>query len=68
MIYYRLYLLNAKDHIFNVVEFNGPDDLSAMDKARSLADGHAIDVWAGVRKVGRIQKKQAPKDCDQLVE
>lgn len=62
MPYYRLYLLDASDHIANVVEFTGPDDTSAMDKARALANGRAIDVCADARRVGRVENNSAEKD------
>jgi hypothetical protein len=36
-----------------------PDDDTAKEYARQLADGHAIELWQGERQVGRFTRRDA---------
>jgi hypothetical protein len=52
---YRAYIVNG---LFNSIrtEFphNHPDDATAIEAAKQLADGHDIELWDRDRFVGRF--------------
>ena len=52
---YRAYIING---LFNSIrtEFlhNHPDDATAIEAAKQLADGHDIELWDRDRFVGRF--------------
>jgi len=53
---YRFYSVNKTDHvIFPGVDRDFDDDQPALKHAEALADGHAIDVWLGLRLVGHVE-------------
>jgi hypothetical protein len=54
MAYYRVYLLNAEDVIFDSVGIERNTDAAAMAAAAALARVFAVEVWAGRRKVARL--------------
>jgi len=43
-----------------VVEQDLPEDLDALDVARGLCRGHAVEVHADARLVGRVKKDGEP--------
>ena len=51
---YRIYLIDNDDHFASEVEFEGPDDLSALDKANLLRQSQAAEIWEFTRLVARI--------------
>ena len=57
MLDYRAYIVGIDGH-FNSVksEFlhNHPDDAAAIEVAKTLVDGHDIELWDGDRFVGRF--------------
>ena len=52
---YRLYYLTPENHIVNHMAYAGPDDLSALEKARSLAREHSIEIWESKRRVALVK-------------
>ena len=53
---YKIYVIDARNHITNAHDFEGIDDLSAFDKANKLRHADAAEVWQSTRLVARIQK------------
>jgi hypothetical protein len=51
---YRAYVLNEQGHFINVFELFCRDDEDAIEQARRLAKGRAIEVWELHRKVAAI--------------
>ncbi len=52
MVYYRLYTLGAADGAFIAAdEISAVDDVEAVRIARSMANGRAMELWCGKRKV-----------------
>jgi len=55
MAYYRLYLLNETDHIYNYQIVEGDDDDAAVLIAgRLLSGASAVEIWAGARRVAHL--------------
>jgi hypothetical protein len=53
---YKIYIVNDKNHISLAHDFEGPDDLSALDKANTFTEAHIVEVWQQTRLVARIAK------------
>jgi hypothetical protein len=51
-----MYFPTPENHIVNHHEYVGDDDLSALSKARSLADDYAIDIWEKTRRVAIVKR------------
>jgi hypothetical protein len=52
---YRFYKIDADGKVFEPpVVLRLADDCNALLLGRTLVDRHAIDVWAGARRVGTI--------------
>jgi hypothetical protein len=51
---YRAYVLNDQGHFMKVFELFCRDDEDAIEQARRLADGRAMEVWELHRKVAFI--------------
>jgi hypothetical protein len=52
---YRAYVLDAKGHVKDYIEFRAPDDQAALAHARQyLQNGHHVDVSILTRVVGRL--------------
>ncbi len=60
---YRLYLLDEGDHIVSTVRCTCEDDLGVLEKAESLGDGYAVEVWDHNRKVARVKRNNAPLEA-----
>jgi hypothetical protein len=54
MPFYRLYRLDAVDHIKSVEQFRGKDDEAAIAEAVRLDHAAVIEIWTGKRKVARV--------------
>lgn len=46
---YRAMTLDACGRILSVERLSAPGDREAMDLARAMVDGHAVDLWDGLR-------------------
>ena len=56
---YRLYTFEKDGHIATPPrEFDCSDDLAAVQEAKKVLDGHAIEVWEKARLVIRLQPKR----------
>jgi hypothetical protein len=52
---YRAYIINGRfDSIRTEFLHNHPDDSTAIEAAKQLADGHDIELWDRDRFVGRF--------------
>ena len=52
---YRAYIINGRfDSIRTELLQNHPDDATAIEAAKQLADGHDIELWDRDRFVGRF--------------
>ena len=53
---YRIYAVSKDEHIHSAPRLiDCADDEAAMQKARQLLDGQALEVWEEKRKVGRLE-------------
>lgn len=53
---YKIYLLDGHNHILSARGFEGPDDLSALDKASTFTHADVVEIWQRTRLVARIAK------------
>jgi hypothetical protein len=52
---YRIYVLEKDDHIQRPpTVIDCPDDSAAIENAKELPDGQAIEVWDHARLVARL--------------
>ena len=56
---YQAYLIGEDDHIKQRIDLICADDDAAMERAESLVDGHAIELW-------QLDRKIAPFEPDPL--
>jgi hypothetical protein len=54
---YRVYTLDADGHIVRRTEICCPDDDAALERAKNLADGHAVELWEGARLIVLLDGK-----------
>lgn len=54
---YRACLMNEDGGVERSVQLLCPDDDTAKEYARQLADGHAIELWKGETQIGRFMKR-----------
>ena len=54
---YRVCTLGEDGHIFRRTEISCPDDQAALERAKNLADGHAVELWEGGRRIALIDGK-----------
>jgi hypothetical protein len=52
---YRVYTLGEDGHIVGRTEIYCPDDETALERVKSLADGH--ELWEGDRRIALIDGK-----------
>lgn len=60
MQHYRLYWLDASDHIREAMPFEAEDDAAAIAKSEGLRDRRAMELWSGKRIVLRWSACSAP--------
>jgi len=53
---YKIYILDEKGHITLSYNFQGPDDLSALEESKKHSNNSAIEVWSGSRLVACIEQ------------
>jgi hypothetical protein len=54
---YWVYTLGEDGHIVGRTEIYCPDDEAALERAKNLADGHAVELWEGARRIALIDGK-----------
>ena len=60
--FYRLYLLQADDHIARRREDYFADDAAAIGAARNvIGDFHGVEIWCGPRKVVTLLREQVAR-------
>jgi hypothetical protein len=56
---YRVYTLGEDGHIVRRTEIYCLDDEAALERAKNLAEGHAVELWEGDRVIALIAAKTA---------
>ena len=51
---YKIYILDQTGHIILAYDFEGPDDLSALDESKKHSDKSSVEIWQQSRLVARI--------------
>ena len=59
MAYYRVYLLDATDHVFEGKGIESDTDITAITVAAEAARKFAVEMWEGVRKVAYLPAEGA---------
>jgi len=54
---YRVYTLGEDGHIKGRAEICCPDDEAALEHAKQLADGHAVELWERDRRIALVDGK-----------
>jgi hypothetical protein len=55
---YRLYGLDGVDKVASGQWIDAADDLTAIENARKMMDGHDCELWQGTRLVARLPRKR----------
>ena len=58
--HYSIHFFDKLNIRFLIREWMGVDDFAALDHARKLSIMHAVEVWQGDRRVGRVNRAGAP--------
>jgi hypothetical protein len=68
MMEYRAYIVGPDGHFLNRIEFVCESDEAASERARTLLDGHAIELWCGEHLIAQFrpdgQDPLAPPSSD----
>lgn len=48
---YRAIILGPSGNVLGAVRLDATDDSSALSQAKALVDGHAIELWDGMRYI-----------------
>ena len=48
---YRLYWIDDGGHFFRAERFEAENDARAIEQARALSRGEAVELWCGARKI-----------------
>lgn len=57
--HYRALLLDSEGNLVRIEDLFASDDDEAIELGRALADGHGVDVWAGVRFLEHFDSRAA---------
>ena len=57
--HYKLYSLDAGDHIVSALWIEADGDAEALAKAAELGDEHGCELWLRARKVAAIPAKSS---------
>ena len=57
MAEYRAYIIGVDGHFVRAVELICPDDDTAKEYAKQLADGLEIELWQGDRRIAKFGGK-----------
>ena len=55
---YRAYLLNPDGHIKRAIDLICPDEETAKNQAKQLADGHDVELWQLGRKIATFRHQR----------
>jgi hypothetical protein len=56
---YRACLMNDDGSVLRSLQLVCPDDGTAKEYARQLADGHVVELWKEEIQIGRFMKRDA---------
>jgi hypothetical protein len=54
---YRAYIIWTDGHFLRAIELICPDDDSAKEYAKNLADGHDVELWQQDRRIATFKHK-----------
>jgi len=54
-IEYRVYTLERDGHVASVKMIRCAGDRDAILHAREMRDGHAVELWCGIKFLGRFE-------------
>jgi hypothetical protein len=54
MAEYRAYIVGQDGHFAGCEHMLCPDDFEAINRAKLLVDGHAVELWSGPRFIIRL--------------
>jgi hypothetical protein len=52
---YRAYIIGVDGHFLRAIELVCPDDETAKEYAKPLADGHDVELWQGDRLIAKFE-------------
>jgi hypothetical protein len=57
VVEYRADIVDLEGHIVRAIDLVYPNDDAANEHARSLIDGHDVELWRGARIIAKFQHK-----------
>ena len=54
MLHYKIYILDRNHRIVLAYDFQGRDDVAALEESRKHSDKSAIEIWEKSRLVAKI--------------
>jgi hypothetical protein len=54
---YRAYFIGSDGHFYDAVHLVCRDDADAIEKAKTLVDGHDVELWQLDRKIAKFDAK-----------
>lgn len=52
---FRAYVLDGEGHITHRIDIEVQDEAEARERAKSLVDGHAVELWEGATRLDRFE-------------
>lgn len=59
---YRATLVGAQGIVVSTIRIAASDDVEARKKAKALVDGHAVDLWEGLRFIDHFPAMDEAQD------
>jgi hypothetical protein len=54
---YRADIIDIDGRIVRTINLACPDDEAAKEHAKSLGDGHDVELWRGARQIAKFKDK-----------
>lgn len=55
---YRAFLVGPDGHVVSRIDLLCIDEQDARERARRLAEGHAVELWEGARRIERFEAER----------
>ena len=57
MQHYKIYLIGKDGRFFKAIDIGCEDDAAAVAEAKTLVDGHDLELWQRDRRIARFDGK-----------
>jgi hypothetical protein len=55
---YRVFVMGPDGHVIDRIDLVCATEEDAIERARQVVDGHAVELWRGSRRIERFEPRQ----------